>query len=379
MHKTEAGDAAVRLQRLLSFVSRTGPATTALLCVGVFSASLAAGAAGLHFGAVPAAAQGFQWPWEVQEQAPRPREPVYRDPRAQPQPPPTVAPGPNGNAGAWAQQRSPVCQQLERRLVQENQRGGQARTKLPAIESEMRKLDQQIRRGEADLDRRGCYEYFLFSKTLRRTRSCLRGARQVEEANRRLAELEAERQSLSSAGSQSYQDEIIRELARNNCGPAYQQEARRRDRSPFSGFWDDGESDGYSGNRYQSLPFATYRTMCVRLCDGYYFPVSFSTLPNHFQRDQDVCQQKCAAPAELYYYQNPGGSIDQMVAVTSSQPYTDLSSAFRYRKEYVRGCSCKQAEFVPQTPSGEAPVDQGQLPDDPNRRAEMPQKFTPKR
>ena len=76
-------------------------------------------------------------------------------------------------------------------------------------------------------------------------------------------------------------------------------------------------------NQFGNLPFATYRTLCVRLCDGYYFPVSFSTLPNHFQRDSELCQSQCAAPAELYYHQNPGGAVEQMVSVSSQQPYTE--------------------------------------------------------
>ena len=86
----------------------------------------------------------------------------------------------------------------------------------------------------------------------------------------------------------------------------------------------------------------------MRLCDGYYFPVSFSTLPNHFQRDSDVCQSQCAAPAELFYHQNPGGAVEQMVSVQSQQPYIGLKSAWRYRKEFVQGCSCKAAEYQPQ-------------------------------
>ena len=91
-----------------------------------------------------------------------------------------------------------------------------------------------------------------------------------------------------------------------------------------------------------------YRTVCVRLCDGYYFPVSFSTLPTHFGRDNDACQSKCAAPTELYFHQNPGGSVDQMVSQRTQQPYTTLRTAFRYRKEFVQGCSCKRSEYVPQ-------------------------------
>jgi Protein of unknown function (DUF2865) len=125
-------------------------------------------------------------------------------------------------------------------------------------------------------------------------------------------------------------------------------------RNPFSGLWGE-ESDvpQSNPNQFGNLPFATYRTLCVRLCDGYYFPVSFSTLPNHFQRDADQCQSQCAAPAELYYHQNPGGAVEQMVSASSQQPYTSLKSAWRYRKEFVQGCSCKAAEYVPQQPAPE--------------------------
>jgi len=72
-------------------------------------------------------------------------------------------------------------------------------------------------------------------------------------------------------------------------------------------------------------------------------------LPNHFQRDADQCQSQCAAPAELYYHQNPGGAVEQMVSASTQQPYTSLKSAFRYRKEFVPGCSCKQAEYKQST------------------------------
>ena len=89
----------------------------------------------------------------------------------------------------------------------------------------------------------------------------------------------------------------------------------------------------------------------MRLCDGYFFPVSFSTLPSHFEQDAAACQSKCAAPVELYYYQNPGAAVDQSVALHTQEPYTSLKTAFRYRKELVQGCSCKEAEYTP--PDGE--------------------------
>lgn len=291
--------------------------------------------------AAAAFAQGFSWPWSEPERRPVPRDPVYR-------PSPAPAPGAAQQPGAYGSSRNNnICLQLEQRLVQESQRGSQSRDVLPRIEADLRAAQRTAQTSESQLERANCYEYFLFSKSLRRTRQCVDLANQGETARRRVAELEAQRQEILSSSSRSFQDDIIRELARNNCGGTYAQEARKRDRE--SSFWQDEEGGRPGGGgQFSALPYATYRTVCVRLCDGYYFPISFSTLPNHFQRDAEVCQSKCAAPVELYYYQNPGSQMEQAVGARTQEPYTKLKSAFRYRKEYVAGCSCKQAEYTPQ-------------------------------
>lgn len=304
-------------------------------------------------------AQGFQWPWEEdQDDGPPPpptREPAYRPPPTDVRPPGQGPVGPQQQGGGWGT-KNPICLQLEQRLVQEGQRGNTSRSVLPQLENDIRQLDQAVRQSGDQLERR-CYEYFLFSKSLRNTPQCRDLARQNDADRRRLAELSAQRQDIVGTGGRSYQDDIISELARNNCGASYQQQARRRENTGPFGFWEDDSEGGAGGGgglgTYGNLGYATYRTLCVRLCDGYYFPVSFSTLPNHFPRDQEACQSRCAAPTELYYYQNPGGAVDQMVAVNSSEPYTKLPTAFRYRKEYVKGCSCKLAEYV--TPGAAGP------------------------
>jgi len=294
--------------------------------------------------AIPSSASAQSW-WpfgQTESRPPVPREPVYRPP-AQP------APGPVPQAGPPAQygQRSPICVQLEQRLVMEGQRGAQGQQLLPKLEADMRQLERQVQTGSAQLERNDCFEFWLFTKSLKRTRQCVDLNNQVEDAKRRLADLGSQRQQILGSQGRSHQDEIVRELARNNCGAAYQQEAAKRS-NPFSSIWqDEGESIGGGGGQFGSLPFATYRTVCVRLCDGYYFPVSFSTLENHFQRDADVCQSKCAAPVELYFHQNPGASMEQALSLKTRAPYTKLKTAFRYRKEFVQGCSCKQAEYLP--------------------------------
>ncbi len=303
-------------------------------------------------------AQLFNWPWSDQPKpAPVPREPVHRPPPV-PAPPAAGAPSQGAPAVNWSQTRPSVCTQLEQRLSQETQRGN-PREQLPRIENDIRQADKALRTAQQNLEKSDCYEYFLFSKTLRRTQACIGLNGQVEQSRRQMSDLEAQRQQILGSSGRSYQDEIIRELARNNCGPGYAQEARKREGGGGSSIWADEESaPGGSAGGFGSLPYATYRTVCVRLCDGYYFPISFSTTPTHFQRDADACQSKCAAPVEMYYYQNPGGAVDQMTAFKSQEPYTRLKTAFRYRKELVQGCSCKTAEFVPPAPPpGGIPAD----------------------
>lgn len=330
------------LSRYASFLAL--PAALALAAVAAFT--------------LPASAQ-FSWPWDT----PQERKPAEQPPAIwRPPPEPAARPLPGAPPLTAAGARSPVCLQLEQRLVQETQNGSQSRDLIPMVEGQLRQVDQQVRQNSQTLDR-SCYEYFLFSKTLRNTKKCVDLSRETEGLKRQKVDLENQRSQLLNSSGRSYTDEIVRELARNNCGDSYQQQARRTEMNPFQSLWqeDSGGAGGGLGSSFSSLPYATYRTVCVRLCDGYYFPVSFSTLPNHFERDAEVCASKCAAPTELFYYQNPGGSVEQMVGAQSNTPYTSMKTAFRYRKEYVQGCSCKAEEFNAGTPGAVDPTQQGSV------------------
>ncbi len=85
----------------------------------------------------------------------------------------------------------------------------------------------------------------------------------------------------------------------------------------------------------------TYRTMCVRTCDGFYFPVSFATRKGNLARDAKACQSSCGAPARLYYYPNPGGNPEEMISYKGKEKYTKLANAFLFRKQFVADCRCK--------------------------------------
>jgi hypothetical protein len=92
---------------------------------------------------------------------------------------------------------------------------------------------------------------------------------------------------------------------------------------------------------YQGLGgYGRYRTLCVRTCDGYYFPVSFSTTRSGIRRDANVCQSSCQVPTKLFYHRNPGADVQHMVDL-QGKPYVNMENAFRYREEYVPNCRCK--------------------------------------
>jgi Protein of unknown function (DUF2865) len=89
-----------------------------------------------------------------------------------------------------------------------------------------------------------------------------------------------------------------------------------------------------------SSAIGTYRTLCVRLCDGFYFPISFATSEAGLGRDAEQCRASCGAEARLFYHLNPGGSVETMMDLTG-RAYSALATAFKYRKTLVAGCLCR--------------------------------------
>jgi hypothetical protein len=81
-----------------------------------------------------------------------------------------------------------------------------------------------------------------------------------------------------------------------------------------------------------------YRTVCVRLCDGYYWPISFATDSSELMRDSAKCEQSCGMPTRLYYV--PMLSEAPEMIDLNGQPYTKLGTAFQYRVRYNASCKC---------------------------------------
>ncbi|MEM8878325.1 MAG: DUF2865 domain-containing protein [Pseudomonadota bacterium] len=152
-------------------------------------------------------------------------------------------------------------------------------------------------------------------------------------------------------GSRRQRDRIISALAANRCGPQYEQYARARRGAGdvMSLFFGGGaliepQAPGGGG----------YRTLCVRTCDGFYFPISFSTYPEFFGRDAAACQAACpASDAQLFTYPNPGSNPED-AETPQGVRLKDMPNAFRYRKELVPDCTCRSAQTTVANADGPA-------------------------
>ena len=248
------------------------------------------------------------------------------------------------------------CMQLQQELASAS--GGGGREALPGIDKQIQNASRVYNGTKAAMEDSGCFErgFLIFGRGLVRSPKCLQMNNQVEDARRQVEQLQAQRDGIAGGrGNRRRQAELMDALARNGCsgGRPMQQQARRDSGGGGLFGWfgrggsDEEEAAQPEGPVYRSIdPNGRYRSVCVRTCDGFFFPVSYQTYASHLAQDASVCQSSCAAPAELYVYRNPGQEIDQAISLNGTA-YSDLPAAFKYRKEYVNGCSCKANEYNP--------------------------------
>lgn len=140
--------------------------------------------------------------------------------------------------------------------------------------------------------------------------------------------------------------QLISQLSQNNCGAQYRTASQppRQQRGLLESLFGGGswnEESTWQGGGMDLPGAGTYRTMCVRSCDGYFFPISYATVPARFGDDERTCKQLCpASEAQLFVHRNPGEEIDQAVSI-SGQPYTAHPNAFKYRQAFTPACSCR--------------------------------------
>ncbi len=85
-----------------------------------------------------------------------------------------------------------------------------------------------------------------------------------------------------------------------------------------------------------------YRTICVRSCDGYYFPISNNASQRRLSFDADLCRSSCPQAETALYLVPIGQDADTAVSVDTRTPYSSLPNAFKYRRGVDPSCACRK-------------------------------------
>jgi hypothetical protein len=240
---------------------------------------------------------------------------------------------------AYAQSRN--CQALANTLAQ-IERSGNFQD-LDSINERTRQAQDAVTAAESRYVRDGCNAAAKRGEQL--TPQCKAEARAVLSARADLKAISSQADTGNAVAQQ--REAVLQEMARFNCGSGASIASSRQRGNLFDqlfGAFEDNFGDGVStrGDAFSGYQgYETIRTVCVRKVDGYYWPISFSTLIDYAQNDLLECQAQCPGmDVDLYYYDNPGQDPNQMVNL-AGEPYTALPTAFAYRTSYDPANTCK--------------------------------------
>jgi len=251
---------------------------------------------------------------------------------------------------AYAQANA--CAQLQRQLSQLERnadfRQGQSNSE------QSRAVAAAVQDAESAYVRGGCNAAAKAGQQL--NRECQQLARQIIKGRQQRDTLA---RSVETAGAIAQQREaVLQEMLRFGCSSGSQASVTQQNAPGRGGLFDrlfggyTDQNGQYSegdiiGDGYTGAGYGTIRTVCVRKTDGYFWPISFSTLPDYLGQDAYQCQETCpGSPVDLYYYKNPGQEPEQMVNLDGSA-YSSQPFAFQYRQSVDLTATCK-----PTTPEG---------------------------
>jgi hypothetical protein len=236
-----------------------------------------------------------------------------------------------------------TCYTLQAELTHLQSRGGGSSADRARYERAFREQARVLARTEARARNAGCFGGgFLFFRR-GQDPACRKLVPKIGDMQTNLARLDRLRRSGGDGSARR-----IRQL-----------EGAIRERGCGRGGLERWGIESAAGRAFEPeppmSPRGTFRTLCVRTCDGYYFPISFSTTQDRFGDDAQTCSSMCpGTESKLYFHANPGGSPEEMLSIDGSA-YSALPTAFQYRKSINPSCSCRPAggySLIASNPSG---------------------------
>lgn len=275
-------------------------------------------------------------------------------------------------AGTGAAEASAVCARLKTQL--ENASSGMGSSaKFQRYAEAAGQQTKQIEQVRADLRRFNCSSGSLIVVGGRNAAACAKLAAAHTKMRANLAALERKRDSYANRGSKVARRRIEAALTANDCDgnrasikaaalkgkiAALNEKSRR---SPgLVAVLGNGQGNDTDGTRARqsaariviepkSSRGGNYRTLCVRSCDGFFFPVSSAASPSDFGRDERTCMMMCpGTKTALYFHDAQGQESEDMISARTREPYTEMPNAFAYRNAGApmsKACSCNMRAF----------------------------------
>lgn len=271
-----------------------------------------------------------------------------------------------------AAEASAVCARLQTQLENASSNAGLSE-KYHRYAEAARDQSIQINQVLADLNRFDCSSGSVIVKGGQNAKACAKLSVAYEKMQANLTTLESKRDSFADQGDRTARRRIQAALSANDCNgsrAATQAAARkgkiaalkaRSERSPglvaVLGNTDDIDRSvsrvQQTGARIVIEPRASrggdYRTLCVRSCDGFFFPVSSAAEPSDFARDERTCQMMCpGTPTALYFHSALGQESEDMISARTHEAYTEMPNAFAYRNSKApisKACGCNMRAF----------------------------------
>jgi hypothetical protein len=95
--------------------------------------------------------------------------------------------------------------------------------------------------------------------------------------------------------------------------------------------------------RATNAPAPGPRPLCVRLCDGYFFPLPAASGPFASADEENACRALCPAASVALYHLPARSDLVADATLASGEPYSALPTAFRYRGGGAPVCACQSA------------------------------------
>ncbi|MET3580858.1 hypothetical protein ABID19_003897 [Mesorhizobium robiniae] len=267
------------------------------------------------------------------------------------------------------QAASRVCRQLEADLAAASRGGGGKPALLRKYDDAIVRQREQIAKASRQANRAGC-GFSLFD---RNRNACAALDATLGRMNANLDALQAKRAQLAGGGSRRDRIRILASLNANGCRDSIvaPKRAPLRETNRENGKGNlldrllrdarsrpdalDKPSDPDEVRAMVNQPSrmgpprrgGEFRTMCVRTCDGYFFPMSNAASLGDFERDQKNCDSSCpGTEMQVFYTRGIGDDSADMTSSVTGRPYSELPTAYLYKQPEISrppACGCNAA------------------------------------